>query len=500
MAATTAQGSATVSATSGSISGSASLTVTPPIVKSVVISPTSPSIVVGTFQQFTSTSIFTDGSTENSTAWEKWSSSDPAIATLSQPGLVNGMTAGTATITVSTNSGALTSSTVLTVTAPSGPGPTVTVSPTFFGIHSGQAFPKAPWPYVPNSGWRSHDDGITWADINTSQGVYEWSRFDQEIAKAQAHNEEILYTLFETPNWAASSPGGCIQGVGSCNPPNDLNSDGTGSDQHFQNFVSALMSHVGPGKIKYFEIWNEPNIATEWGGTVAQVVRLAKDANAIIKAADPQAMVVGPAPSSYNADYQSSMLAAGLAEYVDAFGFHGYASQPEQLITTITRNQTVFAQYGVQSKPFLDTEGSWGEFQSCTGECMEYFTARWYLIQMAMGVNRVYWYGWDYTNTGEYYDVKTNQLTLAGSTEEQIHNWTSGAQAGLLSQVGNTYSMPIISTSGQDELAVWNTSGNTSYQVPLQYQGSPYYNLDGTNGVAGSTLTVGVDPILLTSN
>src|SRR5579863_7696762 len=35
MAATTAQGSATVSATSGSISGSASLTVTPPIVKSV---------------------------------------------------------------------------------------------------------------------------------------------------------------------------------------------------------------------------------------------------------------------------------------------------------------------------------------------------------------------------------------------------------------------------------------------------------------------------------
>jgi len=500
LATATAQGTTTISATSGSITGSTGLTVTPPVVKSVVISPLTPSINVGTFEQFTSTSIFTDGSTQNSTAWEKWSSSDKSVAAITQPGLVNGMTAGTATITVSSSSGQLKSSTVITVDTPIGPGPTVLVPPSFFGIHTGMAHPKDPWPYVPNHGWRSHDDGVAWADINTALGVYDWSRFDQEIGKAQAHNADILYTLFETPNWAATNPGGCVQGVGSCNPPDDLNSDGTGTDQHFQNFVSALMAHAGPGKIKYFEVWNEPNIPVEWGGTVAQVVRLAKDAQAIIKAVDPQAVIVGPAPSSYNADYQSSMLAAGLAKYVDAFAFHGYGSEPEDLIKTITRNQTVFAQYGVQTKPFIDTEGSWGKFQSCTGNCMQYFTARWYLIQMALGVNRVFWYGWDYSNSGEFYNFQNGQLTLAGSTQEQIYNWTAGAQAGQLSQVGNTYTMPIVSTAGKEELVVWNTAGNATYEVPLQYQGSPYYNVDGTSGTAGSTLTIGLKPILLTSN
>jgi len=491
------QGSTTISASVGSVTGVAPLTVGPPITVAIVISPTGPSVSAGTLENFTSTSIFSDGSSVNSTSWSVWTTSDSAVATISKPGVVNAITQGTATITVSDKGHRLQSSTLLTVTPLNGPGPTVDITPSFFGIHTRQS--QSPWPFVPNHGWRSLDAGICWADINTATGVYDWTKFDSAIAKAQANNVDILYTIDAVPNWAASNGASCQLFNGACDPPDDLNPDGTGTDQHFKDFLTALMAHAGPGKIKYFEVWNEPNIPKQWAGSVAQVVRMAQDTQAIVKAADPQAIIVGPAPSSYNADYQTSMLAAGLGKYVDAFSYHGYAYHPEDLINIIAQNRAAFAQYGVATKPFIDTEGSWGQFQSCTGDCMQYFTARWYLIQMALGVNRVFWFGWDFTDTGQFYSEQTSKLTPAGTAEQQIYNWTAGAEVGQVYQAGTTYYIPIVSPAGFQELAVWSTSGNTLYQVPVQYQGNTYYNLDGTTGTAGSALTIGSKPILLTS-
>ena len=121
---------------------------------------------------------------------------------------------------------------------------------------------RQPWPSVPFGAQRLWDSGVSWQDINPADGVYNWTLLDEWLSAAQAHNVDILYTFGETPAWASSSPNDstCAAGAGSCDPPNDLNTDGTGSNQHWKDFVSALVAHSqqsSTGHIQYWEIWNE---------------------------------------------------------------------------------------------------------------------------------------------------------------------------------------------------------------------------------------------------
>jgi phospholipase C len=112
------QGSATITATSGSVSGSTTLTVGPPVLVSMAITPANPSIALGTTQQLTATGTYSDGSTQNLTTTATWSSSNTGAATVSNnagsQGLVTSVAQGTTTITAI--SGSISATTVLTVT------------------------------------------------------------------------------------------------------------------------------------------------------------------------------------------------------------------------------------------------------------------------------------------------------------------------------------------------------------------------------------------------
>ena len=114
LATTVAQGMATISATSGSVSASTTLTVSAASLVSIAITPATPSIALGTTQQFTATGTYTDGSTQNLTAAAVWSSGTPATATINSSGLAQSVAIGTANI--SATSGTISSSTELTVT------------------------------------------------------------------------------------------------------------------------------------------------------------------------------------------------------------------------------------------------------------------------------------------------------------------------------------------------------------------------------------------------
>ena len=117
LATAVAAGSATITATSGSVSGSGALTVTPAVLVSISISPQSPTITVGSTQQFTATGKFSDNSTQDITTSVTWNSDTPSVATISNTagsqGLATAIAAGSATISASENS--ISSSTELTV-------------------------------------------------------------------------------------------------------------------------------------------------------------------------------------------------------------------------------------------------------------------------------------------------------------------------------------------------------------------------------------------------
>ena len=116
LATSSGQGTATITASSASITSSTTITIAGPTLVSIAISPTAASIPLGTGQQFTATGTYTDGSTQDVTQSVTWASDTPAGAPVTAGGLVTGTAMGTANI--SATSGTITSSTAVAVTAP----------------------------------------------------------------------------------------------------------------------------------------------------------------------------------------------------------------------------------------------------------------------------------------------------------------------------------------------------------------------------------------------
>lgn len=114
LATTIAQGTVTITATAGSFSDTATLTVVPASLVSISVTPATPSIAMGTDQQFTATGFFDDGSTQQLTS-VTWSSSNVNVASINSSGLATSTGIGTATITAT--SGSVSGTASLTVTA-----------------------------------------------------------------------------------------------------------------------------------------------------------------------------------------------------------------------------------------------------------------------------------------------------------------------------------------------------------------------------------------------
>lgn len=109
-----AKGQVTITATSGSISGTASVSVNNVVLASIIVTPANASIAAGQTQQFAANGIFSDGSTTDITKNVAWDTDAHGVATVSQAGLATGVASGSANVRAT--SGAVVGSIPLTVT------------------------------------------------------------------------------------------------------------------------------------------------------------------------------------------------------------------------------------------------------------------------------------------------------------------------------------------------------------------------------------------------
>ncbi len=84
-----------------------------PTLTTITVTPPTPSIVENNTQQMTATGSFDDGSVRNITGKVSWTSSNQAVATIDNTGLLHALTAGTAQITATQAN--ITGSTTVTV-------------------------------------------------------------------------------------------------------------------------------------------------------------------------------------------------------------------------------------------------------------------------------------------------------------------------------------------------------------------------------------------------
>jgi|HubBroStandDraft_6_1064221.scaffolds.fasta_scaffold00025_40 hypothetical protein len=125
LAASTGSGTTSITASFGSQLSSTPLTVAPAALVSIVVTPGTPTTLEGNAVQFTATGIYADDSTQNLTTSVTWSSSNSAVATISNTagsqGLASSVATGSTTISASANSGTITNSTTLTAAAGNAP-------------------------------------------------------------------------------------------------------------------------------------------------------------------------------------------------------------------------------------------------------------------------------------------------------------------------------------------------------------------------------------------
>jgi hypothetical protein len=404
------------------------------------------------------------------------------------------------------------------------------IPPSFFGLQMNSGtVSQQPWPSVTFRGTRLWDGAVHWADINTAPGVYDWTLLDRWLADAQANDVRILYTFGEVPTWASSNPNDttCAANPGSCDPPKDLNPDGSGTNQYFKDFVSALVAHnksSTTGHITKWELWNEAlGNPKRWTGTIPQLIRIAQDATAIIKAANPTAGVLTPSfgpqlrPSRALLE---SYLAAGGGKYADEIALHGYvtkqgsAGEPEELVGYMSLTQDILVKYGQTHKQIWDTEASWGDTASngfTDPDMQAAFLARFYLVHRSVGIARFYWYQWNNQQSGGLWKPDPNDpsepgtLLKPGVAYVQMYNWMVGASLTSACQPdGTIWTCQFSRPGGYQAEAVWDTSESCKhgtcdtidYTVDAKYQ--KYRTLDGdTIPITDSKVPIGIKPILI---
>lgn len=372
---------------------------------------------------------------------------------------------------------------------------------------------------------RLWDTGTGWAQINTANGVYDWTTFDKWLADAQEFKvPDVMYTFGMTPQWASSNPNDPVcasgWGVGECDAPKDLNPDGSGPDQIWQDFVAAI-ARRSAGRVKYWELWNEPKNTFFWNGTVAQLVRMAKDARTVILSIDPKAVMLTP-PS--HGPFQVEYFAAGGADYADVITYHGYVyrsgcigfPRAEDELTMIDGVRSTMASYGQSNKPLWDTEMSWGV---TTASCFYHpnlqaaFLAQVYMLHWSAGVDRVFWYQYNNSQNGTLWSPSSDRkhlndpgtLRKPGIAFEQVQKWMVGATMnGPCAVSGTTWTCHFTRPGGYVAEAVWDTSQscNAGICTTVEYAVAPQYTnyltlLGSKAQVKKGKVPVGAKPILV---
>jgi len=376
------------------------------------------------------------------------------------------------------------------------------------------------WPTIPFHGQRLWETRTTWADMNPSQGVYDWSHLDKWLKEGREHKVAYMLTLALTPQWASSAPDDpqCNDAPGECDPPDDLTTDGLGTDQHWIDFLTAVVNHAA-GRIKYWEIWNEPYEKFYWNGTYRQLVRMAQDARMVIQSIDPNARVLNggvPAQHRFALKWWYGYAAAGGFNYADIIALHGDVRtfpeecgvypQPENLINVAAALETVLLQYGQDEKPVWDTEASWGPtVNDCFNDqdLQAAFLARFYFMHRSLGFGRFYWRAW-IDQDGGLYDFQ-NGIHKAGIAYGVIHYWLLGnTLITPCAALGTLWTCDFTGPDGYVGQAIWDTSKSCSDGVcdtgnqTVDPQFVDYVDLDGnTTQIEDNTVPVGAKPIWL---
>lgn len=233
---------------------------------------------------------------------------------------------------------------------------------------------------IANSGVKFVRMDFTWADVEKSEGSYDFSAYDGLMEALESKGIRPLFILdYGNPLYD--------NGVA------PYTKEGR---RAFADFAGAAAAHF-KGRGVIWEIWNEPNI-TFWKPkpSAEDYVALAKASSEAIKTADPEALVVGPATAGFDMGFIEKCFRFGLLQSIDAVSVHPYRNNyPETAISDYQRLKELIKVYAPEGKEIPVICGEWGySTTEHSEETQAQYAARMMLVNLMSDVRLTIWYDW----------------------------------------------------------------------------------------------------------
>lgn len=242
-------------------------------------------------------------------------------------------------------------------------------------------------------------DLFPWAYVQPrSRYGYDWAGSDMVIGHARRQGLQVVARIDIVPAWAR--------------PPNT--SDRYLDAEHYDdyaNYVAAFLQRYRSQGVRHVIIWNEPNLALEWGqrppdpGAYAALLKVVYPR---VKAAVPDAVVIAGAlsPGEQLGDhaevrmndiqYLKSLYDAQAGPFFDLWAAHTYGAknppqaapaEPEINLRRVELYHEVMAEHGDGAKQIIITEGGWNDHPRWSAAVLPAQRLRWTVeaYQMAKG-------------------------------------------------------------------------------------------------------------------
>lgn len=176
---------------------------------------------------------------------------------------------------------------------------------------------------------------IDWSRIEPNPGQFQWAWTDQVLTDIAASGLAPVVVLDGSPAWSRDSRDLPPDAASANDSPWRL---APPADPKTYARFAAAFAHRYQDTIRYYQIWDEPNITPHWGNRLIDPVgyaRLLQEAARAVRAADPDAVILAAAlaPTQDRGHtaidegfFLQRLYAAGAAPYFDAvlvqpFGF-----------------------------------------------------------------------------------------------------------------------------------------------------------------------------------
>jgi hypothetical protein len=209
---------------------------------------------------------------------------------------------------------------------------------------------------------------FSWEEIEPRRkGEFDWVKYDRIVDLAEQYGMQIIARLDRPPAWARQNS------QFPASPPDDL--------ADYGDFVHEFVRRYR-GRVRYVQIWNEPNLSAEWGFQRVDAVaytRLLEVAYRRAKEADPEIVVLS-APLAITLEdasmrgnhndlvFLEQMYQAGAGGYFDILSANAFGldyppeEPPDPNVLNFRRvelQREIMERYGDGGKPVWIDEYGW---------------------------------------------------------------------------------------------------------------------------------------------